>query len=343
MGTIVFLAVLAIASVSAIVVGFRMRKTDKQGLTPKIILGAGGVVAGAAMLIAGLGAFYTQDPGEAVVVKSFTGEVVGSTPDAGMHAKAPWNSTVEFNVRNQKIEMFSNNGGAGEDGAALNVPLQKGANATVSITVTYSINPAKVEDIYTEFKDQQGLKDTALNPQLRSIVRNQTAKLTPLQVKEGREALGSVILADLTTAWTKYGIVVEQVSLGDITLDKNTEEAISKVITAQQGAEEARANLDKARITAEATRVDAAAQADADQIIRCGARTEKVEEVINGVKTQVIKAIPLTGGACQNRLNEQVLTSKYIDALKEIANKPGNVIITDGKSVPMVNVPQAAK
>jgi len=341
MGAIVFPTILTVIAAAAIVVGIRMRKADKASLTPKILMGVGGLIAAVAVVITALGTFYTQDPGEAVVVKSFTGEVVGSTPDAGLHTKAPWHSTVEFNIRNQKIEMYSNDGGVGADGSALNVPLQKGANATVSITVTYSINASKVEDIYNEFKDQDGLKNNALNPQLRSVVRNETAKLAPLQIKEGREALGTAILGDLTTAWTKYGIVVEQVSLGDITLDKNTEEAISKVITAQQGVEEARANLEKARITAEATKVDASAQADADQIIRCGAKTQEVVEKVNGVDTKITKAIPLTGSKCQNRLNEQVLTSKYIDALKEIAGKQGNVIITDGKSVPMVQVPPA--
>ena len=115
MGTIVFLAVLAIASVSAIVVGFRMRKTDKQGLTPKIILGAGGVVAGAAMLIAGLGAFYTQDPGEAVVVKSFTGEGLLSVPvlpaisTPGMNALpfASWNALYDVPCETVSLIIFS--------------------------------------------------------------------------------------------------------------------------------------------------------------------------------------------------------------------------------------------
>ena len=69
----------------------------------------------------------------------------------------------------------------------------------------------------------------------------------------------------------------------------------------------------------------------------------ELQETINGQKTTGTKVIPLLGDECQNKLNEQVLTNKYIDALKELASKPGNVIITDGKTVPMVNIPAPTK
>lgn len=361
MGFIVSLLFMAAAAAALFVVGGRLKKADKKLLEeskndeygrvrrpsylPLILRSVGGVVAVVTVLLVGFTSFYTQDPGEAVVVKSFTGKIVNSTPDAGMHVKAPWDSTVTFNIRNQPIAMYSNAGGEGADGAALSVPLKGGANASVSITIAYSINSASVESIYNQFKDQQGLKDTALKPQLRNIVRNETAKLAPLEVKEKRAQLGTNILTALAAEWAKYGVVVDQVNLGDITLDQATEQAISKVITAQQEVEQARANLSKAKITAEVTKTEAKAQADSDQIMRCGAQTTEVEvtDPVTGKKDTEMQVTPIAMDKCQNRLNEQVLTNKYIDALKEIASKQGNVIITDGKTVPMVQVPQAAK
>lgn len=339
MGFISFIIALVVVAVAIIVASRRWKKKEPDWTLPKIGTWVGIALVAVAVLIIGLNSFYTQTPGEAIVVKSITGDVVTSTPNAGMHGKAPWNSTEVFDIRNQTIEMFSNAGGQGADGAALNVPLKGGANASVSITIVYSIQPDAVVEIYKAFTTQERLRDNALKANLRSAVRDETAKLEPLQIKEKRAALGTSIFTALTDEWAKYGVIVDQVNLGDISLDKSTEDAIAKVINAQQEVEQARANLEKSKITAEVTKTEAMAQADADQIIRCGARTERVKETINGVETEVVKTIPLTGDLCQNRLNEQVLTSKYIEALKEIASKQGNIIITDGKTVPMVTVP----
>lgn len=347
MGFIIFLIVLVAIALGLIIGGKRFQKTagDDYPLAPKVVTWAGYIVGVIAISIIGLSSFYTQDPGEAVVVKSFTGSIVTSTANAGMHLKAPWDSTESFDVRNQRLEMFSNAGGEGADGAALNVPLKGGANASVSITVIYSINPSSVEQIYTDFQNQEGLRNNALKAKMRDIVRNETAKLEPLQVKENRAALGTSIFEALQKEWDRYGIMVDQVNLGDISLDASTEEAIAKVINAQQEVEQARANLAKAKITAEVTKTEAKAQADADQIMRCGAQTVEVKVVdpVTGKETTEMQVTPIPMDQCQNRLNEQVLTNKYIDALKEIASKQGNVIITDGKTVPMVSVPTPAK
>lgn len=347
MGLIILLVILVGTMIGFILVGQHLKKSpDFDGAwTPKILKWCGYVVGIVVVAIFGFNSFYTQDPGEAVVVKSFTGSIVTSTKDAGMHPKAAWDSTESFDIRNQRLEMFSNAGGQGADGAALVVPLKGGGNASVSITVIYSIKPTSVEQIYTDFQTQMGLRENALKAKMRDIVRNETAKLAPLQIKENREALGTSIFKALDEAWQKYGIMVDQVNLGEISLDASTEEAIAKVINAQQEVEQARANLEKADISANITRTEAKAQADADQIMRCGATVETVEKIdaTTGKKSTELKVTPISMDKCQNRLNEQVLTNKYIDALKEIANKAGNVIITDGKTVPMVNVPTAAK
>jgi hypothetical protein len=75
-------------------------------------------------------------------------------------------------------------------------------------------------------------------------------------------------------------------------------------------------DLNTARIDAEKVRVDAQAQSDADQIARCGATSAQVERVVNGQKVQETRVTPVPADKCQNRLNEQVLTSKYIDMLR---------------------------
>lgn len=112
----------------------------------------------------------------------------------------------------------------------------------------------------------------------------------------------------------------------------------------RQRVETSRNELDAARIAAETTKVEAQAQADADQIIRCGAVTEQVTEVVAGQEVTSTKVVPLTGAECEERLNQQVLTSKYLDALKELG-ATGNMIVVipndpaGGTNGPIINLP----
>jgi regulator of protease activity HflC (stomatin/prohibitin superfamily) len=287
-----------------------------------------------------LGSFYNQGEGVAVVKVSFTGQVVGVTTSAGLHSQAPWDGVVEYNIRNQAIEMFNNDGGLAKDGASISAPLSGGANATVSVTVLYSIKPDSVESVYKAFGSQDALLDSALKPGLRNIVREASANYEPLAIKQERAALGVDVQKALVAAWEKYGVVVEQVNLGDISLDASTEEAISRVIQAQQQVEESRANLEKAQIVAETTKTEAQAAADADQIIRCGASVDIEIKMVNGKETEVKVIKPKSIKECENRLNEQVLTTKWYDTLLRIGEN-GNtiVIIPEDGTAPIINLP----
>ena len=290
------------------------------------------------------GSLYTQGEGVSTVQVGFGGNVVTTTTDAGLKVKAPWNSTQEFNIRNQTIEMYSNDDGDGKDGVAIAAPLEGGANATVSITITYSIDRTKVESIYKEFGSQEALSDSILKPTLRDITRKASAEYAPIAIKQERAALGSDIQQALEESWSPYGVTINQVNLGDISLDTNTEEAISQVITAQQKVEQSRAELEQAQITAEKTKTEAQAAADADQIIRCGATTTAETKMVNGKETQVKVVTPKTNEECEDRLNEQVLTTKYYDTLRELGSK-GNmvVVIPPEGNAPIINLPTTEK
>lgn len=345
LGLLVVLGLIVLGSMIVAALNRRV-DSDNSGVTHDIRIGAyiaAAIAALIAIVFGGINSFYTQDPGEAVVVRSFTGNIVGQTTQPGAHFKAPWNSIESFDIRNQKLEMYSNAGGEGADGAALSVPLKGGANASVSITVIYSIQPDSVTSIYERFRTQEGLRDNALKASLRDIVRNETSVFEPLEVKEQRSKLGNQIEAALEEAWAPYGVIVDQVNLGDITLDAATEEAISKVITAQQEVEQARAGLEKAQIAAEITKTEAQAQADADQIIRCGADISYEVRTINGVDTEVVVVTPKSNEECENRLNEQVLLTKYFDALRDIGAE-GNmvVVIPEGGATPIITLPSSA-
>lgn len=295
------------------------------------------IFAGLFVLIS---AAYRQDTGEAVVIKSFSGKVLGQADtSAGLGWTAPWNKVIKYDIRNQKIEMFTvrnpNTGEVtkeGNDGAVIDAPLQGSSNAYMSITVGYDIVPDKVVDLHNQYKNEANLLDRALRPAVRNEAREATATFPPFQIKERRAELTRSILQRLSARWEPLGITVVSVDIGSLTLDPKTEEALQKVNQNQADVESARHALDKSRVDAERTKTDAAAQADADQITRCGAtRTTETREVA-GKPEQVTVIVPKTGAECENLLNEQVLLRGLIDVYGKLAE--GNqLVITTGDTL----------
>ena len=56
-----------------------------------------------AVAMIGFNSFYTQDAGEVVVLRSFSGNIEGSTSETGFHFKAPWTTCIRYDIRNNVI------------------------------------------------------------------------------------------------------------------------------------------------------------------------------------------------------------------------------------------------
>ncbi len=275
---------------------------------------------------------YLQDPGQAKVLRSFTGEVVGTDATEGLGTKPPWVDIVDYNIRNQTVEYIgdgsSNKANSNElvEGPAITAQDKDGATARIDIVVRYSIDPSSVENIYRQYGSQENFESKLIQNDVRSIVRNIPLQYSTTEFRLNREEAAIKMQESLSNRWDTSGIIVDSVDLRDIRYPESIEQSLQEVQEAINNANKAKANLETAKVDAERTRVEAQAQADYDQIVRCGAESTTVTEIINGQETQVIKVIPLQGNDCQNRLNDQVLMNKYIDALRELG-KDGNVIV----------------
>lgn len=154
-------------------------------------------------------------------------------------------------------------------------------------------------------------------PGVSSVTRDAPTTFAAAAVRQSRGELALRITEGLEKRLGEVGVTVEQVDPRAITLDQNVQANYDKVQSSLANAEAAKADLQTALAKAEITKTEAQATSDADQIIRCGATSTQVKEVINGKEVTAVKVVPVSSDKCQNRLNEQVLTSKYIDMLKE--------------------------
>lgn len=340
---LVISTLIVLALVCAGGIGYRIVTKQKLGF----LVSAGAVVV--ALGVVAFSSFFTQDPGQAKLIRSFTGTVSGVSQESGMHFKMPWETTVTYNIRNQSVEMFTIKDGQGnvlehgKDGSELTVPVQGGATAFVSMTTIFSIKPDSVEDVYNEFKDLEGLMNNAIKPQMRAISRDVGPGFTPIEIKEQRDRYAAVVKERMEAALGPKGVVIDQINLGSISLDQQTEQAISEVVTNQQKVQSAKQLLEKAMIDADTERVNAKATADADMIIRCGAdvTTDKTRDINgDGKLDEVVIVTPKSSADCENRLSTQVLTMKWYEALQAAADK-GNMIVVapqDGNA-PILQLP----
>ncbi|MBI4033732.1 hypothetical protein HY379_01910 [Candidatus Saccharibacteria bacterium] len=304
---------------------------DKKEIGVSMLIAAG-AVATLGLVGVALSTTYFQDPGESKVIRGFGRGISRIDDKPGLGFKAPWQTIATFNVRNQRIEMFggseSRNPTVGSDGAAIVAPVQGSANVTISVTVVYSIKEDKVGDVYTNYGNQANLLDTALRPNIRDVVRTESARFEPFLIKERRAELEVAVREKLKALWDPIGVRLETINWGDFRLDDATEKSLAAVNQAKANAERERNNLLKAEFEAEQTRVIAKGDSDSDQIIRCGAKTIEIVEVIAGKETKVTKVIPLPQSLCQNRLNAQVLTARWLNTLEKIGAKGNLIVVT---------------
>lgn len=278
-------------------------------------------LAGLYLLFASM---YRLDPGEAAVLRSFTKEVTGSTyaNNGGIHFKAPWVKVEKFNVRNQQLNFLPKSAKA--DDIPITASTKDNATAYIDITITYNQDPEKVVGIYNTYRTEARMREQLIRT-TRSVLQDAPTRFATLDLRPKRSELQAAYMKDLSARLTSFGVTITSVDVRGISFTKDVQKNLDKVQARNAQVEQARASLEQAKIEAEVTKTDAKAQSDADQIARCGAIITEETQVINGKDTKVSIVTPVPSDKCQSRLNEQVLTSKYIDMLKSAAAK-GNTI-----------------
>lgn len=265
-------------------------------------------VLGAIFLI--FSSVYTQDAGEAKVLRSFSGSLVGQSTTPGLHLKAPWVSAVSFDTRNNVVTYVGSgdsgdHSGGNASGAQITFQDREGVTGNADIVIRYSINPDAVIDIYSNYQTQENFVSRAIQNDIRSTVRNIPAKYSTIEVFNNRQAIGTEILTALEDRWSESGIVVEEVSLQEIRYSDEVKARFDEAQASRIAESKAQAEQEVARVTAETKVIEAQGVADSNNIL-------------------------------SQSLSPQVLQQKYIDALKA-----GTVFVVPEGSTPLVTTSQA--
>lgn len=308
LGFIVLVVGLAVA-IPAFLVYRKRRKAnargDQQG-PPLLTAAVGGAILliGAAILL--FNSFYTQGPGESVLQRDITGNVVGATTSTGLHWKAPWVDTTTYNIRQQQIKFAgpdngkdTDSSGKPRDGSQVTVQDKDGVTNNIDITLRYSIRPDSVVDIYKQFGSEDSFKSNFIEQDIRSAARNAPNKFHTLELLTDRVKVTNEIQRDLVQRWSKFGVTIDSVSLQDVRPPKSVTQSYAAAQQAQINVAKEQANLDAAKVSAQQKVVQAQAEADANAKLNAS-------------------------------LTPQILQQRYLDTLKELAAKGNLVVVPEG-------------
>lgn len=272
-----------------------------RGLSSAIALGGVAVAA----IVAATSCMYSLDVGEVAVVRNFGGSVSGSQSEAGFHAKAPWQSAVKYDTRNNLINFYGDTDyettGGSEVGKQVSINDKSGAGANIDIQVNYSLRPDAAVSLYRDYGSQENFVAKYISNDLRSVTREVAGKYDTITMLTDRGSFTRGVQKALSQKWKGMGLTVEQVSVQDVRYPKEITSAYAAAQAAEVQKQKAANEQETAKVEAETKRIKAQGEADANN-------------------------------ALNSSLSDNVLKQKYIDALSNAKNL---TVVPDG-SVPMI-------
>lgn len=212
----------------------------------------GGVIA-FIILIGFLTSFRAIGTGKIGVVTQY-GRVTGRELTEGLSVVAPFgvNNVSVYDVKVQKEVA---------DTQAATKDLQ---DITAEVVLNYHLNRGEVSKIHQTVGELY--KDKLITPALSETFKGASAKYNASELITERAELKKDVYEQLKTRLTRYGIIVDDVSITNFKFSPSFAKAIEEKQVAQQNVERAKFNLDAARTDAEAQQ--AQSQTLSDQYLR---------------------------------------------------------------------------
>ncbi|MDJ1176905.1 prohibitin family protein [Roseofilum capinflatum] len=200
--------------------------------------------------------FVIVNAGERGVLMKF-GKVQDRILDEGLHPIIPVMTTVEnLSVRVQKNDV---------NAEASSRDLQ---DVKMEIAINWHIDPARVNKVFQQIGDREQILIRIITPSVSEVVKSATAKKNAEEIITLRTDLKQEIDKQLKERITSYGILIDDVSLVNVTFSPEFAKAIEAKQIAEQEAKRAEFEALKAEKVAQAEINRAKGQAEAQRLQR---------------------------------------------------------------------------
>ena len=263
-----------------------------------------------AIVFCGMSCIYTQDVGEVKVIRNFGGAIEGTSTDAGIHFKAPWQDMITYDVRNNILSFMGDSEadqfeGGSANGSAVTINDASGTSATIDIQVNYSLDPQTAEELYADYGSQENFVKSICAVDIRAIPREVSGQFDTISILTTRGEFTNAVQEALTEKWKNYGLIVEQVSIQNVVYPDSIKTKYAEATAAEIAKQQALNEQETAKVEADTKVVQANGEAEANRVLA-------------------------------ESLTDSVIQQNYIDALKEIGAN-GNLVVVPEGSTPMVN------
>lgn len=195
-------------------------------------------------------------PGEKGIRLNF-GRIEQGTVDSGYYIWLPFiRSTRSVSVRVQKDAVET---------SAASRDIQE---VKAHLAINWHIDPTKVDEFYRHVGSEEDAVTNVILPAANEVMKAATAKKTAEEILSKRADLKSEIDNGLRTWLSQYGVLVDDVSLVDITFTKEFSAAVERKQIAEQEAQQAAYEAQKAIKQAEAEVNRAKGQAEAQKLLQ---------------------------------------------------------------------------
>jgi regulator of protease activity HflC (stomatin/prohibitin superfamily) len=257
---------------------------------------------------------YGQDVGEVCILRNWGGELAGTTENAGFHLKAPWQTVIRYDIRNNIVNLYRDSEYAYDNGTATGMEVtvydKTGAQANVDVQVIYSLDADAAIDLYTDYQKQENFVQIVAVNNVRDAARNCSGKFSTLELLTSREQYAKAIYDKLAPEWANLGLHISEVNVQDI---RYSDEIVNAYTAAQK-----------------------------TEISKQNAVNEQEAEKVR-IETEILKA---QGEAEANKIRSESLTpeilqQQYIDALRN--GQTIYVVPEGGSTIVIPNTPNAAQ
>lgn len=271
------------------------------------------------------------------VVYSMSGGVAEDTLSQGWHLVSPTKKVTLYSIGIEQSYLTSTKDGDSEGDDSFSAPSSDGKGLQMELTFTYRYEAEKISDTFTRFKGRDGkeLLDSFIKPNVISWTKEVTAKYPVTDILgEKRAELNTVLSEYLADKFKSYGIVIENASLINIEVDKETKKSITNKVKAQQELELAKIEAQTAQIQAEKDKQVALVEAEKNKET---AQIQAEQAKITAQGQAEAKKIAADAEAEANKKISQSLTPELIEKIK-YEKWDGAVSKITGNTTPIVRV-----
>ncbi len=252
--------VLFIAGAALAVVASSQGRPARNG----VLLAVAGLVIGILFSIIGQGILIVQPTEVAVVINTLTGQFENPR-NAGTSVVIPIVDTYYiYPISQQQYTMSGTPGeGAQEGNDAVAAITVDGQNVSLDITVLYSVNPAKVNELHQRW--QTGYQDNFVRPTVRGLVRDIVSGYKAEDIFGAkRTEMQSAMETETAQRFDAEGLTLTSLLVRDIVFSDQFRQAIENKQAADQQAQQAALVVIQRQHEADQARAVAAGQRDAE-------------------------------------------------------------------------------